>query len=154
MARFTVRVRAPIPAEEAWERVLDLGAQEAIIPFTTVRRVPAPGDDPPSGGGLRVGTRFVGRTALGPIGFDDPMVVETLRRPRGDVPGFARIRKEGRVIGGWIDLTVASKGPGSSRVQWSQAIAVRGVPRVLDPIVSVVARAAYGWAIRRLLQRG
>lgn len=153
MARFTVRVQVPIPAEEAWERVLDLRAQEAIIPFTTVRRVSVPGEDPPSENGLRVGTRFVGRTALGPVGFDDPMVVETLRPPGGDVPGFARIRKEGRVIGGWIDLAVASEGPGSSRVQWSQGIAVRGVPRVLDPLVYVVARAAYGWAIRRLLQR-
>jgi carbon monoxide dehydrogenase subunit G len=153
MARFTVRAQVPIPAEEAWERVLDLRAQEAIIPFTTVRRVSAPGEDPPSEGGLRVGTRFVGRTALGPVGFDDPMVVETLRPPGGDAPGFARIRKEGRVIGGWIDLTVAREAPGSSRVQWAQEISVRGVPRVLGPIVSVVARAAYGWAIRRLLQR-
>jgi hypothetical protein len=173
MAHFTVRRRAPVAARVAWERVLDLHAQEQVIPFTTVRRSPAAAADAtspssadaaiggsgPGGraaatdGELRVGTRFVGRTACGPVGFDDPMVVEALRRPTDELPGFARIRKEGTAIRGWIYLTVTAEGPASSQVVWSQVISVRGVPRALDPLVAAVARAAYGWAVGRLLER-
>jgi hypothetical protein len=116
------------------------------------------GDHPgPSGArNLQVGTRFFGRTALGPVGFDDPMVVEVLRAPSLGVPGFARIRKEGSVVRGWIDLVVADEPAGPSeprsRVTWSQVISVRWVPRWLDPLVAIVARAAYGLALRRLVQ--
>jgi hypothetical protein len=85
------------------------------------------------------------------------MVVEVLRAPSLGVPGFARIRKEGNVVRGWIDLVVSDQ-PGSSpeqprsRVTWSQVLSVRWAPRWLDPLVATVARAAYGWALRRLLQ--
>ncbi|MGN6754041.1 MAG: hypothetical protein ACTHJJ_15970, partial [Intrasporangium sp.] len=134
MAHIAVRLRAPVAARVAWERILDLQAQEEVIPFTTVRRSPSPAQDPavPGAGGgstgtraastvpeLRVGTRFVGRTAWGPVWFDDPMVVEALRPPTDERPGFARIRKEGTVVRGWIDHTVTGEGPASSRVLWS-----------------------------------
>ncbi|MDN5795028.1 MAG: hypothetical protein L0H79_04675 [Intrasporangium sp.] len=145
MAHFNVTRSAPVSAAQAWERVLDLRAHGEVIPFTTVR----------AAAGLTRGSRFVARTAVGRVGFDDPMVVEAFRPPLADVPGFARIRKEGRVIRGRIDLVITcpSAQAGCSSVTWIQEISVYGVPRLLDPIVAAGARAAYGWGLGRLLTR-
>lgn len=160
MAHFTVVVSAPVPAAVAWDRVLDLSAHGAVIPLTAVTRLveeavgSGPGGESGAGPGLAVGSRFVARTGWGFLGFDDVMTVEVLRPPRGGVPGFARIRKEDRLVGGWIDLVVAGDGVASSRVVWSQVITVYGVPRAFDPLVAICGRAAYGWALRRLLARG
>lgn len=146
MASFTVHLDSPLPAAEAWRRVLDLHAHTAVIPLTTVTGEAMSADR------LVPGSRFVARTAVGPVGFDDVMVVEAITQPSDDHPGMAWIQKEGNVIGGAIDLRVAPAGSGST-VEWVQHIGVRGVPRLLDPVVARVAELAYGTALRRLLAR-
>jgi hypothetical protein len=87
------------------------------------------------------------------VGFDDVMVVESIEAPAATTAGRARIRKEGKVVRGDIDLLVTPTASGST-VEWSQRIGVRGVPALLDPVVAKVAGAAYGSTIRRLLARG
>lgn len=146
MATFTVHLDSPLPAAEAWRRVLDLHAHTAVIPLTTVTGEAMSADR------LVPGSRFVARTGVGPVGFDDVMVVESITAPSTDHAGTAWIQKEGRVVGGSIDLRVAPAGTGST-VEWSQQIGVRGVPRLLDPVVARVAELAYGTALRRLLER-
>jgi hypothetical protein len=147
MARFSVTVDSDLPAPEAWRRLLDLEAHTAVIPLTTVT------GDALAARDLVDGSRFVARTALGPVGFDDVMVVESIAAPAATTAGRARIRKEGKVIRGDIDLLVTPTASGST-VEWSQRIGVRGVPALLDPVVAKVAGAAYGSTIRRLLARG
>lgn len=146
MASFTVHLDSTLPAPEAWRRVLDLHAHTAVIPLTTVT------GDAMSADELVPGSRFVARTAVGPAGFDDVMLVESITQPGADHAGTAWIQKEGKVVRGSIDLRVAPAGGGST-VEWSQEIGVRGVPRFLDPVVAAVARAAYGSTLRRLLDR-
>jgi carbon monoxide dehydrogenase subunit G len=145
MAHFTVVADTELPADEAWRRLLDLRAHTRAIPLTTLRGEVLTAD------GLRAGSRFVARTAVGPVGFDDRMVVDQISPPSRDGAGSARIRKEGHVVRGQIDLTVVPTGRGS-RVEWEQVIRVRPVPAVLDPVVALVARLAYGTTIRRLLR--
>ncbi|KRF38342.1 SRPBCC family protein [Terrabacter sp. Soil810] len=147
MARFSVTVPSDLPASEAWRRLLDLDAHTAVIPLTTVT------GDALAARDLVDGSRFVARTALGPVGFDDVMVVESIEAPAATTAGRARIRKEGKVVRGDIDLLVTPTASGST-VEWSQRIGVRGVPALLDPVVAKVAGAAYGSTIRRLLARG
>jgi ribosomal protein S28E/S33 len=147
MARFSVTVDSDLPAPEAWRRLLDLEAHTAVIPLTTVT------GDALAARDLVDGSRFVARTALGPVGFDDVMVVESIEAPAATTAGRARIRKEGKVVRGDIDLLVTPTASGST-VEWSQRIGVRGVPALLDPVVAKVAGAAYGSTIRRLLARG
>ncbi|KRB45889.1 SRPBCC family protein [Terrabacter sp. Root181] len=147
MARFSVTVPSDLPAPEAWRRLLDLDAHTAVIPLTTVT------GDALAARDLVDGSRFVARTALGPVGFDDVMVVESIEAPAATTAGRARIRKEGKVVRGDIDLLVTPTASGST-VEWSQRIGVRGVPALLDPVVAKVAGAAYGSTIRRLLARG
>ncbi|NUO90702.1 MAG: hypothetical protein HOQ18_07745 [Dermatophilaceae bacterium] len=145
MARFTVVVETGLPADEAWRRLLDLRAHTAVIPLTTLRGEVLTAD------GLRAGSRFVARTAVGPLGFDDRMVVDQIAPPQPGGGGSARIRKEGNVVRGRIDLAVTPTA-GGSRVEWEQVIRVRPVPAVLDPVVALVARLAYATTIRRLLR--
>ncbi|GAB3887484.1 SRPBCC family protein [Terrabacter terrigena] len=145
MARFTVEFETELPAAEAWRRLLDLRAHTAVIPLTTLSGAVLTAD------GLVPGSRFVARTGVGPVGFDDRMVVDQIIPPHSGGAGSARIRKEGNVVRGEIDLTVAPAGQGS-RVHWEQVIRVRPVPAVLDPVVARVARLAYATTIRRLLR--
>jgi hypothetical protein len=142
---FLVVVDVDLAAGEAWRRVLDLRMHSRVIPLTTVTGDALSADE------LGRGSRFVARTALGPMGFDDPMVVDDIREPAGGGAGVARIHKEGKVIRGWIELRVTPLASGS-RVEWDQDIRVRWVPTLLEPVAAQVARAAYGTAIRRLLR--
>lgn len=147
MALFRIRIQVPLSAVEAWARVLDLRAHGEIIPFTSV-----PGDAP-GAAELVSGTRFVARTAWGPIGFDDPMIVDDITPPTSTSPGRARIRKEGNIVRGWVDVMVTPDGPAASTLEWAQEISVRGVPRALGGATRTVGRAAYGHTLRRLLAR-
>ena len=146
MAHFEVHLDSTLPAPEAWRRVLDLHAHSAVIPLTTVTGEAMTAD------GLVQGSRFVARTGVGPVGFDDVMVVDSIAAPTTETAGEARIHKEGKAIRGTITLRVTPMAAGST-VVWSQQIGVRGVPGLLDPVVSRVARTAYGTTLRRLLAR-
>ena len=147
MADFEVHLDPSLPAPEAWRRILDLRAHTAVIPLTTVTGAAMVASD------LVDGSLFVARTSLGPVGFDDVMVVDSIVPPTGQTAGSARIRKEGKVVRGFIELVVTPTEAGSS-VRWRQHIGVRGVPAILAPVVSWIARAAYGSTLRRLLARG
>jgi hypothetical protein len=147
MAAFDVHLDTDISAAEAWRRVLNLRAHSEVIPLTTVT------GEQLEAAALVPGSRFVARTALGPIGFDDVMVVESIEQPSDGSGARARIRKEGKVIGGAIDFRVTPTTSGST-VDWAQQIHVRWVPRLADPLVARVARTAYGKALAELLRRG
>lgn len=140
MGQFIVRLQPPLPAVEAFDRLLDLDAHTELIPFTTVRH----------DGLLGVGRTFVGRTGLGPVSFDDTMVIDEFRRPAPGVPGRCRIRKTGRWVLGTIDLTV-TEAADHAVVIWAQDIRLPGVSRVADPVVTEVARVAYRTMLGRLL---
>jgi hypothetical protein len=147
MAAFDVHIETHLPAAEAWRRVLDLRAHSAVIPLTTVTGAQL------EAAALVPGSRFVARTALGPVGFDDVMVVDSIEQPTDGSGGRARIHKEGKLIRGTIDFRVTPQGAAST-VDWAQQIRVRWVPRVADPLVARVARTAYGRALAELLRRG
>ncbi|MEO7132477.1 MAG: hypothetical protein ABIZ07_13995, partial [Dermatophilaceae bacterium] len=119
MARFTITIETPLSATEAWARVLDLRAHGEVIPFTSLP------SDSPAAAALTPGTRFLARTALGPLGFDDPMVIDEITPPTSTSPGRARIRKEGNVVRGWVELTVTPHGSDASTLEWIQEISVR-----------------------------
>ena len=146
MADFEVHLDSPLPAPEAWRRILDLRAHTAVIPLTTVTGEAMGASE------LVEGSRFVARTGVGPVGFDDVMVVQSVVQPTAHSAGSARIRKEGKVVRGRIDLLVTPTASGST-VLWTQRIGVRGVPALLDPVVAKVAGAAYGSTLRKLLAR-
>jgi hypothetical protein len=103
MIRFTSSVAVAAPIEQVWARITDWPAHGRWIPLTTVWVTSARPDG--------VGAIFVGRTALGPIGFDDPMEIVEWTPPQDGAPGFCRVEKRGRVVTGWAAFTVQA-GPG------------------------------------------
>ena len=144
MATFEVHIDSDLPAPEAWRRLLDLRAHSAVIPLTRLS------GEVLDAARLVDGTRFVARTGVGPLAFDDAMIVESIVPPTRHSAGNVRIRKRGKVVRGRIELRVAPTATGCS-VHWSQRIGVLGVPGRLGPVVSRVARAAYGRVLRQLL---
>ncbi|WP_425310769.1 hypothetical protein AADG42_18985 [Ammonicoccus fulvus] len=142
MAGFEIRLEPDLSAAEAFRRILDLDAHTELIPFTVVRHQ-----------GVAPGRRIVARTGLGPVGFDDAMVIEGYAEPGNGEPGRCRIRKTGTWIRGEIELVVTPRGDSACSVRWRQLIRVWGVSAVADPVVGIVARVAYAYVIRLLLGR-
>ncbi|MGC5628636.1 hypothetical protein ACPYO6_10380 [Georgenia sp. Z1344] len=170
-ARYAVVVRTGLDADRALARVLDPALHAEVVPLTTLRGRARRGP-------LLRGERFTMRTALGPLYMDDHMVVDRLRtdeavgagagaerpggsvastggptRDRGGSGGAVRFVKTGRVLRGVVLARVAPAA-GGAVVRWDAELAVAGVPRVLDPALAVVARLAYGAALRRILRPG
>lgn len=117
-----------LPPDQAFARVTDW--QRHAVPFTRIRLTD---------------TGFVARTAVGPLGFDDPMDVVQL-----SAPTFCRIEKRGRVMRGWAEIAVEPHGEGSI-VRWTEQIAVRGIGRWADPAVRIAATAMVRTLLRRTI---
>jgi hypothetical protein len=145
MADFVIRASTPLTASACFDRLVDWDAHSAAIPLTRLEHE----------GVARLGQRFTARTGVGRLGFDDPMVVELLRRPAGespgDLPGEVEVAKQGRVIGGRVRWMVTPTAAGSE-VEWTQHLVVGWLPRWLDPMVGALGRGAYGAGLRRILR--
>lgn len=138
-ARFTVELQATCTPDEALRRLLDLRAHNRHIPFTRV--TPSVAADE-----LSPGSRFVGRTAVGPLGFDDPMRIESLTFE----PAAATIVKRGRVIRGDIRVT-ATPSPTGSAVRWEQSVHLPWLPGFLQTTAARVLSSGYRRVLVRLL---
>ncbi|MEV0218805.1 SRPBCC family protein [Streptomyces sp. NPDC050704] len=151
MALFLVRRESPLAPAEAWRRVTAWQRHAEVVPLTRVSVL----TEPPTGTGA--GTVFVARSGLGPLAFDDVMEVVVWRPPppHGEGPGMCRLVKRGTFVTGWAEIEVhpaADTGDTGSRVVWREELAVRLVPRALDPLVRWAARWMFGRALDRLLR--
>jgi hypothetical protein len=146
MARFTVVVPSPAGVEETWRRITDWPAHGRWIPLTRVSVVSAFPRGP--------GARFVGRTGIGPLAFDDPMEVVEWREPEPGVPGRCRVVKQGRVVLGGASFEVAEGGAGTSAVTWTEEASLAPVrlTRLIDPLVAVLGRVAFTRALRSMVR--
>lgn len=146
MALVVVRFSASAPARAVWERITDWEQHGRFVPLTTVAVHGPPG----------LGQRFVGRTALGPVGFDDPMEVTAWRPPAGDAEGdeagTCTVVKQGRVVLGWAALTVTPRSGGRCDVEWLEDVEVppRALTSVAAPLVAAGGRFAFGRMVRGL----
>ena len=143
---FVVSAETGHAPAETWARLWDLDRHTAVIPLTTVTAHP-----PATRLGPGVG--FTGRTALGPVGFDDVMRVVEWSPPSDEGGGRAVVDKVGRVVGGRIEVTVAPLRHGSL-VTWRQTVRLPWLPRPLRCVEALVARVVapgYTRTIRTLL---
>ncbi|QOV34699.1 SRPBCC family protein [Streptomyces ferrugineus] len=145
MANFLLQRTVPLPLPEAWRRLTEWSRHADVAPLTRVR-VTTPGP-------THEGTRFVARSGIGPLSFDDPMEVTVWRPPGDDAPGLCRLEKRGRVITGWAEIEVRPGPGGRARVLWREELRVRFVPGAFDGVVERTARAVFGRAVNRLLRR-
>jgi carbon monoxide dehydrogenase subunit G len=138
----TVVATTSLPPDRAFAAVTDWPAHGRHVPLTTVRVVHDAGG---------VGTRFTATTALGSVGFDDPMEVTRWEPPADGGSGRATVVKRG-VLRGGAEVEVHPDGAGS-RVVWTETIEVG--PQRLAPVVGAVgalpSRVVFGRVVRRLL---
>ncbi|MFE1754259.1 SRPBCC family protein [Streptomyces anandii] len=145
MVNFSLERTPPLSPDEAWRRLTRWQRHADAVPLTRVTVLtPEP---------AREGTRFVARTALGPLGFDDPMEVTVWRPPAGGEPGLCRLEKRGRVVLGWAEIEVRTGPGGRARVVWREELRVRFLPGLFDPVLAGAARSVFGRAVNRLLRR-
>ncbi|MYR63966.1 SRPBCC family protein [Streptomyces sp. SID625] len=145
MVTFCLERTAPLPLDETWRRLTEWPRHGGAVPLTRVTVLtPAPTCE---------GTRFVARTGLGPLGFDDPMEVALWRPPAGGEPGLCRLEKRGRVILGRAEIEVRQDPGGRTRVRWREELRVRFLPALFDPLLDRAARTMFGRAVDELLRR-
>lgn len=143
MALIRSAIRLDAPADRVWSLVTDWPAHGRWIPLTKVAI------DPDSPARTGPGTRFTGRTALGPVGFDDPMTVTDWQPPADDRPGRCRVVKRGRWLTGWAEIQVQPEATGC-RLSWHEDVRPRWTPRAADPAVVLAGRLLFDRTLRRI----
>jgi hypothetical protein len=142
---FSISRRTALSAVEAWERLTDWEAHSDLIPFTVVTLDP---DRPQVG----VGSRFVARTSMGRLSFDDPMEVTFWEPPTENRPGVCRIVKRGSVVVGWAVLTVTPDPSGAGcTVTWQEQADVRRAGPLLRGPNALVGKAVFSRLLNQLL---
>ncbi|KUL44526.1 SRPBCC family protein [Streptomyces regalis] len=145
MVTILLERTVPLPLDEAWRRLTQWPRHGEVVPLTRVT-VTTP---PPT----HVGTRFVARSGVGPLAFDDPMQVTVWEPPGEDTPGLCRLEKRGRVVTGWAEIEVRPGPGGRARVVWREELRVRLLPRLFDGVLERAARYVFGRALNRLLRQ-
>ncbi|MFF3316099.1 SRPBCC family protein [Streptomyces sp. NPDC003035] len=143
MSVFRVERSSALAAEEVWRRLTDFRAHGRLVPLTRTRLL-SPG---PTG----VGSRFVARTGIGRLAFDDLMEIVRWEPPSPGRPGTCRLEKRGRVVLGRAVIQVYGTPDGGSRAVWVEELRVRGVPGALDPVLALAGRRLFGRAMDGLL---
>ncbi|HYJ69348.1 MAG TPA: SRPBCC family protein [Nocardioidaceae bacterium] len=108
-ALLRVDATVDVPAERLWERLVDWPAQGEWVPLTRVRTV--------GGSGRGIGGRLEAWTGIGPIGFDDPMVIT-----RWEPPYSCEVLHTGQLVRGEAGFDVVAIGPSRSRVAWWESL--------------------------------
>ncbi|MGW7526768.1 SRPBCC family protein [Streptomyces sp. NPDC054783] len=145
MPIFSFARTAPLPLDEAWRRLTEWPRHADAVPLTRIRVL--------TDGPTDVGTRFVARSGIGPLAFDDVMEVTVWRPPADGERGMCRLEKRGRAVLGWTEIEVLPGPGGRSRVVWQEELRVRFLPRAFDGALESTARAMFGRAVNRLLRR-
>jgi len=144
VAAFAATVDVEATAEATWAVLVDWPRHSRWIPLTTVRVLTA------SDGGI--GARFVGRSAIGPLGFDDPMEVVEWRPPAGDTAGRCSVVKQGRVVLGSAHFEVAALPGGRSRVTWAEDVEIAPVrlTRPFGRLLAIAGRLAFTRTLQQM----
>ncbi|MFE7109036.1 SRPBCC family protein [Streptomyces sp. NPDC057575] len=144
MAVFRIERFTSLPAAESWRRVTDWERHAAHVPLTTITV--------PMGLPTGVGTVFVARTGVGPLGFDDPMEVVRWTPPAAGRAGLCRLEKRGSLVRGRASIDVYPRDSGS-HVVWVEELGVRLLPRWCDPLIAGAGRRVFGRVLDSMLDR-
>ena len=130
MGVVEVRRTVPTALGAVWDTVTDFAAYGRWIPLTSMRTDPSP---------VRLGWGFAGFTGVGPVGFLDTMLVVRWEPPADGTARFA-VRKTGRVLRGFADVTLTATDTGGTDVVWREEIVPR--PETLGDVHYVLVHGA------------
>lgn len=137
-ASFTITLQRSEPAEVVWQRLWDLSRHSAAIALTKVRSC---GDAP-----LAAGVHFTARTAIGPLGFNDHMVVRQWQPPTRAV-----IEKVGPLLFGTITVEITNT-PHGSHLLWLQSYSVAKIADTITKSTATLIRRGYVRSLEKILQ--
>jgi carbon monoxide dehydrogenase subunit G len=137
--QVSARIRIRAAPDQVWRAATDWPRHREWIPATTVH------------GGTETGAAITARTAVGPVGFTDTMIIT-----EWDPPWRCVTRHTGRVIRGGAMLEVVPAGD-FSEFRWTELVDLP-VPAAVRPAATLFAqwtigpllRAGLGYALRRL----
>jgi hypothetical protein len=134
LIRTQREVRAPAAA--VWQALVDWPAHGRWVPLTRV--------SVQTGSGHGLGARFVGRTGIGPLAFDDPMEVVGWQPPVAGSAGHCAVVKHGRLLLGRASFSVTPTAAGS-RVLWQEDVelAPARLTRPFAPVLAWLGRVAF-----------
>lgn len=142
--RFTATTLATATLSRVWDTATDWPAHSRWVPLTVVTVIE-------ERGGL--GTRFVGRTAIGPLGFNDPMTVTQWQPPMpGGTTAFCEVTKTGRLLTGTAGFTLTAVDSMTTRIEWFEDVNIvpRWLTRPLAPIVAALSAVGLRQSMRTL----
>lgn len=142
MARFVSRIHVAATPAAVFGLLTDWPSHARWVPLTKIT-VLTPRPD-------GAGARFVGRTAIGPLGFDDVMEVVDWRPPQDGGRGVCSVAKVGRVLIGSATLEVRPAAGGGTDVSWTEDVQLAPVrlTRPLGPLLALVGKLGFDRALR------
>ena len=108
--RLSVSGDAAAPYDRVWDLLTDWERHDEWMVATTAT------------GGTGAGARVAARTALGPIGFTDSMVITGWHPPRNGRAGRCVVRHTGALVKGVGSFEVHARDSGGSRVTWTEDV--------------------------------
>jgi len=143
MPAIEVRRTVATQLDPVWETLTDYGSYGRWIPLTRMRVDPGP---------VRLGWGFGGFTGLGPVGFLDSMIVVRWEAPAEGRARFA-VRKTGRVLAGWADVSLTSTTAGGTDVVWREEILPRpeALGRLIAPVTDGLTARLFGRTLDAML---
>lgn len=133
---FTLEQDWDVDPAQLWAALADWSAHGQWIPATTVRILE--GD-----GGL--GTRFVARTGIGPLAFDDNMTVIEFDA----ATTHAVVQKTGPLLTGSAGFRIEPRAEGAHLI-WFETIRVPLLPRFLAPLVAAIGKQLFLLSLKQL----
>ena len=140
VTRLTVRAGVALAADQAsvWNLVVDWARQGEWILATSTE------------GGHGLGATVTGRTAIGPVGFTDPMIIT-----EWSPPNRCTVTHLGPLVrgSGEFEVLPLAVGGGGAEFRWTERIELplpRGIGRLVAAVVlGPLARLGLGWSLRR-----
>ena len=141
--KITLEIPTQLTVEEAWHTLTNWGSHGEWITLTKMIIV-QPGDQP------ALGDKFIGRSGLWPLVFDDVMTVSRFDPPGGS--GFCEVTKSGRLVKGSASFAVTSTETGTV-VTWVEDIPLPPVvEKTLGALLTLVGRWVFTSALRKALK--
>jgi hypothetical protein len=140
--KITLEIPTRLTVEEAWRTLTNWRAHGEWIPLTKMIIVHS-GDQP------SLGDKFIGRSGIWPLVFDDVMTVTRFDPP--GVNGFCEVTKSGRLVKGSASFTVSQAGAGTL-VTWVEDIPLPPlVEKILGGLLTLVGKSVFTGALRKAL---
>ena len=141
--KITLDIPTQLSVEKTWRRLTNWRAHGEWIPLTKMiilRQGEKPG----------LGDKFIGRTGIGPIAFDDVMTVTQFEAP--GTFGFCEVTKSGSLIKGSASFEVKSI-DGATVVIWVEDIPLPTfVDKVFGGILKVIGTRVFTTALGKALR--